>query len=61
MAPLWAMRAYWSPGEPTIFAPGLREKNGTVGLDIPTPFSKGFNSASEVEFFESLYPGVWAR
>ncbi len=57
MAPLWAMPAYWSPGEPSIFAPGLREKNGTVRVDIPTPFSKGFNSASEVKHFEPLYPG----
>jgi len=57
MAPLWAMPAYWSPGEPSIYAPDLAEKNGTVRLDIPTPFSKGFNSASEVEFFEPLYPG----
>ena len=61
MAPLWAMPAYWSPGEPTIFAPGLREKNGTVGLDIPAPFSKGFNAASEMEFFEPLYPGERLR
>ncbi len=57
MAPLWAMPAYWSPGEPSIFAPGLPEKNGSVRLDIPTPFSKGFNSSAEVEHFEPLYPG----
>jgi 3-methylfumaryl-CoA hydratase len=57
MAPLWAMPAYWSPGEPTIFAPGLLEKNGTVRFNIPTPFSKGFNSASEVDYFEPFYPG----
>ncbi len=57
MTPLWAMPAYWSPGEPSIFAPGLREKNGTARVDVPTPFSKGFNSASEVEHFEPLYPG----
>src|SRR5712691_1727281 len=29
MVPLWAMPAYWSPGELTIFAPGLPERNGT--------------------------------
>lgn len=57
MTPLWAMPAYWSPGEPTIFAPNLREKNGSFRLDIPTPFSKGFNSAAEVEHFEPVYPG----
>jgi acyl dehydratase len=61
MAALWAMPAYWSPGEPTIFAPGLREKNGTVRLDSPRPFSKGFNAASEAEFFEPLYPGERLR
>jgi len=57
MAPLWAMPAYWSPGEPSIYAPGLRERNGTARVNTPTPFSKGFNSASEVEHFEPLYPG----
>ena len=57
MAMLWAMPAYWSPGEPTIYAPGLQEKNGTVRVKIPTPFTKGFNSTSEVEYFEPLYPG----
>lgn len=57
MAQLWAMPAYWSPGEPTIYAPGLQEKNGTVRFTVPTPFSKGFNSASEVEYYEPLYPG----
>ena len=61
MASLWAMPAYWSPGEPTIFAPGLTEKNGTVRIKIPTPFSKGFNGASEVEYFEPLYPGERLR
>jgi 3-methylfumaryl-CoA hydratase len=57
MTPLWAMPAYWSPGEPSIFAPGLSEKSGTVRANIPVPYSKGFNSASEVEHFEPLYPG----
>ncbi len=57
LTPLWAMPAYWSPGEPTIFAPGLWEKNGSFRLDVPTPFSKGFNGAAEVEHFEPVYPG----
>ena len=57
MTPLWAMPAYWSPGEPSIYAPGLREKNGTVRVDVPTPFSKGFNASAEAEYFEPLYPG----
>jgi acyl dehydratase len=57
MTPLWAMPPYWSPGEPPIYAPGLQEKTGTVRVDIPTPFSKGFNASAEAEFFEPLYPG----
>ncbi len=57
MTPLWAMPPYWSPGEPPIYAPGLQEKNGTFRVDVPTPFSKGFNASSEVEYFEPLYPG----
>jgi len=57
MTPLWAMPAYWSPGEPSIFAPGLPEKTGSVRVDVPTPFSKGFNASSEAEYFEPLYPG----
>ncbi len=57
MASLWAMPAYWSPGDPTIYAPDLREKNGVARTEIPTPFTKGFNSASDVEYFEPLYPG----
>jgi acyl dehydratase len=57
MTPLWAMPPYWSPGEPSIYAPGLQEKNGTFRVDIPTPFSKGFNASAEAEFFEPLYPG----
>jgi 3-methylfumaryl-CoA hydratase len=57
MTPLWAMPPYWSPGEPSPFAPGLREKNGTGRTDIPTPYSRGFNASSEREFFEPLYPG----
>ncbi|HLQ36018.1 MAG TPA: MaoC family dehydratase N-terminal domain-containing protein [Chloroflexota bacterium] len=57
ITPLWAMPAYWAPGQPSIFAPGLPEKNGTVRADIPGPFSKGFNASSEVENLEPLYPG----
>ena len=51
------MPPYWSPGEPSIFAPNLREKYGSFRLDTPTPFSKGFKGAAEVEHFEPLYPG----
>ncbi len=57
MTPLWAMQPYWSPGEPSPFAPGLREKNGTGRTDIPNPYPKGLNASSEREFFEPVYPG----
>jgi acyl dehydratase len=57
MTPLWAMPPYWSPGEPPIYAPGLPERNGTFRLDVPTPFSKGFNASAEAEFYEPVYPG----
>jgi len=57
IAHLWAMEPYWSPGDPSPWAPGLREKNGTGRTDIPSPYSKGFNASSEREFFEPLYPG----
>ncbi len=57
MTPLWAVPPYWSPGEPSPYAPGLRERNGTRRTEVPTPYSKGFNAASEWESFEPLYPG----
>ncbi len=57
MTALWAMPAYWSPGEPTIFAPGLREKAGGLRADLPTIYSKAVNTATEWEFFEPLYDG----
>jgi acyl dehydratase len=57
MTPLWAVPPYWSPGEPSPYAPGLRERNGTRRMEVPTPYSKGFNAASEWESFEPLYPG----
>jgi 3-methylfumaryl-CoA hydratase len=57
MTPLWAMQPYWSPGESSPFAPGVREKNGTGRTDIPTPYARGFNASSERDFFEPVYPG----
>ncbi|HLG70498.1 MAG TPA: MaoC family dehydratase N-terminal domain-containing protein [Chloroflexota bacterium] len=57
ITPLWAQQPYWSPGEPSPFAPGLREKNGTGRTDIPNPYPKGLNASSEREFYEPLYPG----
>jgi acyl dehydratase len=57
MTPLWAVPPYWTPGEPSPFAPDLRERNGTRRMEVPTPYAKGFNAASEWEAFEPLYPG----
>ena len=57
MTPLWAMPAYWEPGEPTFYQPGLRDKPGGIRIDLPLVYPKGVNSASEWEFFEPLYPG----
>ena len=58
MTSLWAVSPYWTPGEPPPFAPELRERNGTrQRLQLPQPFSRGFNAASEWEAFEPLYPG----
>lgn len=58
MTSLWAVAPYWTPGEPPPFAPGLRERNGTRRrIELPEPYSRGFNAASEWEAFEPLYPG----
>jgi 3-methylfumaryl-CoA hydratase len=57
MTPLWAMPAYWSPGQPVAFAPGLRENPGGIRTDLPVVFPRGVNTATEWEYFEPLYPG----
>jgi acyl dehydratase len=58
MTGLWMVPPYWTPGEPPPFAPGLRERNGTFRrMEVPEPFTRGFNAASEWEAFEPLYPG----
>src|SRR5262245_26118833 len=57
LTPLWTMPAYWSPGEPSPYAPGLRPKVGGLTTNVPTPYPKGLNTASEWEYFEPLYPG----
>jgi acyl dehydratase len=58
MTGLWMVPPYWTPGEPPPFAPGLRERNGTYRrTELPEPFTRGFNAASEWEAFEPLYPG----
>ena len=55
--PLGACRRTGHRASPP-FAPGLRERNGTrQRLQLPQPFSRGFNAASEWEAFEPLYPG----
>ncbi|HKT18957.1 MAG TPA: MaoC family dehydratase N-terminal domain-containing protein [Stellaceae bacterium] len=57
MTPLWAMPAYWTPGEPIFYAPGLREKPGGIRTDLPIVYPRGVNTATEWEYFEPLYPG----
>jgi hypothetical protein len=57
MTPLWAMPAYWTPGEPIFYAPGLREKPGGIRTDLPNVYPRGVNTATEWEYFEPLYPG----
>ena len=57
MTPLWALPAYWSPGAPPIFGPDKGDLRGRVQLEVPTPFSKGFNASAEAEYMAPLYPG----
>jgi acyl dehydratase len=57
MIPLWAMAPYWSPGDSPLFGPGRPERDGGNRLNIPTPYPNTVNAASEVEFFEPVYPG----
>jgi 3-methylfumaryl-CoA hydratase len=57
LTPLWGMPAYWNPGEPSFYVPGSREKTGGIRTDLPNPYPKGVNTASEWEYFEPLYPG----
>jgi 3-methylfumaryl-CoA hydratase len=57
LTPLWAMPAYWNPGEPTFYVPGVREKTGGIRTELPTVYPKGVNTATDWEYFEPLYPG----
>jgi 3-methylfumaryl-CoA hydratase len=57
LTPLWAMPAYWNPGEATFYVPGAREKTGGIRTELPNAYPKGVNTATEWEFFEPLYPG----
>lgn len=57
MIPLWAMPAYWTPGEPGLYGPGKPESNGGMQEVLPVVYSSGVNAGSQVEFFEPVYPG----
>lgn len=57
MTPLWAMPAYWTPGQPVFYGPGLREQPGGIRTDLPTVYPRGVNTATEWEYFEPLYAG----
>ena len=57
MVPLWAQPPNWAPGQPSIFGPGKKELGGRAQLEVPTPFSRGFNASAEVENIGPLYPG----
>ena len=57
LTPLWGMPAYWEPGEPIFYGPGLREKPGGIRTDLPSVYPRGVNTATEWEYFEPLYPG----
>jgi acyl dehydratase len=59
LTPLWAMPAYWSPGDPVLWQPGLREQAGGIRTDVPVPaaFQGGVNTATWWEYFEPVYPG----
>ncbi len=57
MTALWAMPAYWNPGDPVAFVPGARENPGGIRTDLPAFHPRGVNTGTEWEFFEPLYPG----
>ena len=57
LTPLWAMPAYWSPGDPVLYRPGVREQAGGIRTDIPVVFQGGVNTATQWEYFAPLYPG----
>src|SRR2546427_4702276 len=61
MTGLWNLQAIWKPGQPSIFGPDISELRGT-GIPrergrIPLPYSKGFASDREDQYFEPIYPG----
>jgi 3-methylfumaryl-CoA hydratase len=57
LTPLWAMPAYWRPGEPVLYRPGVREQAGGIRTDVPVTHQGGVNTATRWEYFEPIYPG----
>src|ERR1700722_15705256 len=59
LIPLWAMPAYWTPGEAVLYRPGLREQAGGIRTDVPVPaaYQGGVNTATQWEYFVPVYPG----
>ena len=57
MIPLWTMPAYWRPGEPSLFGPGKPERDGGMHMTTPKAYASTVNAASEVEYYEPVYPG----
>jgi acyl dehydratase len=59
MTALWAMPPYWSPGEPVLYKPGVREQAGGIRTDVPVPaaYQGGVNTATQWEYFAPVYPG----
>ena len=56
---LWAMPAYWRPGEPVLYRPGVREQAGGIRTDVPVPaaYQGGVNTATRWEYFAPVYSG----
>src|SRR5436190_12877342 len=50
MSGLWAVPPYWTSGETPPWAPGLRERNGTVRSPAPEPYPRGLNAGHETEY-----------
>jgi acyl dehydratase len=56
-----AMPPYWSPGEPSPWRPGLREKEGGARFEITGPYPRGVNVASAWTYVTPTYPGDHLR
>jgi 3-methylfumaryl-CoA hydratase len=57
LTPLWALPAYWTPGEPVYFVPSRRPVSGGMRTELPNKFPKGLNVGSRWEYFEPLHHG----